>query len=153
MTTKEIVKLLPKNDIIRKTIPSWACRTIPFPFYRNGVPCLGFYFYPMNHKDGRHQILAPIIQLITSYPSGHIVGITASPFFLSNRQDAELVLGEYPNATLKGLSLEDSNALYEKYYAACDLYFKSQQPDEWRKCFLAVKEEGMERFFALFSAE
>lgn len=153
MTTQEIVKLLPKNDIIKKIIPSWAYRTIPFPFYRNGVPCLGFYFYPMNHKDGKHQILAPIIQLITSYPSGHIVGITASPFFLSNRQDAELVLGEYPNATLKGLSLEDSNALYEKYYAACDLYFKSQQQDEWRKCFPAVKEEGMERFFALFSAE
>ena len=153
MTTKEIIQLLPKNEIVKKIIPSWAYRTIPFPFYRNGVPCLGFYFYPMNHKDGKHHILAPIIQLIASYPSGHIVGITASPFFLSDRKDAELVLGEYPNTTLKGLSLEASNALYDKYYASCDAFFESKQQDEWSRCFSAVKEEGMDRFFALFSGE
>ena len=153
MTTKEIVKSLPKNKLIRSIVPDWAHPTIPFPFFRNGIPCLGFYYYQLKTTNGKHLIEAPIMQLITTYPTGHIVGITASPFFMLDKNDASLELGEYPNATLKSLSLEESNKCYDDYYAACDSFFEKNNHETWKKAFTQVKEEGMDRFFALFSSE
>ena len=152
MTTREIVKSIPKNRVVRMVVPEWAVPSIPFPFYRNGFPCLGIYFYPMKNQSGRRFIHSPIIQLIVSYPTGHIVGITASPFFLFDKREAGLMLGEYPNAILKNLSLAEGDALYDKYYASCDSYFDSKDQETWGKCFTQVKEEGMERFFTLFTA-
>lgn len=151
MTTKEIVKTLSQNKLIRSIVPDWAHPTVPFPFFRNGIPCLGIYYYPLRSSDGRHRIEAPIMQVIVSYPAGNIVGITASPFFMSDKKDAALALGEYPNAFLKPLSLEESNKYYDDYYAACDSFFEKGNQESWNKLFDCVKEEGMERFFALFS--
>lgn len=152
MTTKEIVKTLPKNKLIRAVVPDWAHPTIPFPFFRNGIPCLGIYFYPIKSTSGKHQIEAPIVQIIIAYPTGHIVGITASPFFMERKEDATLVLGEYPNAFLKSLSLDESNRWYDEYYTACDLLFERKDYKTWKLSFSRVMEEGMDRFFSLFSS-
>ena len=111
MNTKEIVKALHANQIIKTVVPTWAHCSIPYPFYRNGIACLGFYFYPMKKSDAKHLIQAPITQVITTYPSGHIVGITASPFFLNDTKDANVTIGEYPNSNMKSLSVAEGNAL------------------------------------------
>lgn len=151
MNTKEIVKALHANQIIKTVVPIWAHCSIPYPFYRNGIACLGFYFYPMKKSDAQHLIQAPITQVITAYPSGHIVGITASPFFLNDTKDANVTIGEYPNSNMKSLSVAEGNALYDQYYAACDAFFESSQTESWKNAFNRVKEEGMDKYFFLFT--
>ncbi len=153
MKTKEIVNALFKNQMIRTSIPEWAHATIPYPFYRNGIPCLGFYFYPTEKTENKRLIKSPVTQVITVYPNGHIVSITASPFFLNNTNNSDEALGEYPNQTLKALSVEEGNVLYDEYYAACDNFFETKQVDHWKNCFEKVKEEGMDKYFALLASQ
>ena len=153
MKTKEIVNALFKNQMIRNSIPEWAHATIPYPFYRNGIPCLGFYFYPTEKTENKRLIKSPVTQVITVYPNGHIVSIAASPFFLDNANNSDEALGEYPNQTLKPLSVEEGNVLYDEYYAACDTFFETKQIEHWKNCFEKVKEEGMDKYFALFASQ
>ncbi len=152
MKTKEIVKALFENQMIRSVIPQWAHVTIPYPFYRNGIPCLGFYFYPLKQADNQRLIQPPITQVITVYPNGHIVSITASPFFLKGKNDVDAVIGKYPNEILQALSVEEGNRLYDEYYAACDVFFESKQIDQWKICYEKVKEEGMDKYFSLLTS-
>ena len=103
MTTREITKALQQNSMIRQVVPEWAYRTVPYPFRRNDIPHLGFYFYPLKKQDGKAQILPPILQAVTVYPTGHIVSLAAAPFFLNRRIDQENPIGEYPGAAMKSL--------------------------------------------------
>ncbi len=151
MKTADIVKALPGNQVLKMVVPQWTFRSIPFPFYRNGNACLGFYFYPLEKKDDKSKIHAPIIQIVASYPEGNIVSIVASPFFLSAGVSSTDVIGEYPNTHLSRLSLSESNALYDAYYSSCDSFFNEKDIEKWKSAFEKVCEEGMKPFFDLFS--
>lgn len=153
MTTKEIVKSLLKNQMVRKSVPIWAHQTIPYPFYKNGIACLGFYFYPLQRKENKQNIQLPIVQLIVTYPQGNIVSIVASPFFLSTPFDATKTIGQYPNQFLQGKTVQEGDKLYDDYYTACDAYLLEQNITIWQNNFDKVKEDGMEQFFNLFGEQ
>ena len=153
MKTKEIVKALRKNKILSTVIPPWAYATIPYPFVRNGLNCLGFYFYQLKTVDGKRQILAPIFQIVVTYPEAKIVSISTSPCFLSGGMDPKAELGFYPGAGLKDKTLQDSNAAYDAYYAACDNFLLAGEKNAWLRNLEIVKEEGMEPYYSLFAAD
>ena len=153
MKTNEIVRSLRKNKMLSSVIPPWAHATIPYPFVRNGVSCLGFYFYQMKEVSGKHQITAPIIQVQVTYPGAKIVSITTSPLFLSAGMDPKAELGFYPGSGLQGKTLQESDAAYAAYYEACDEYLLSGKKEDWLSNLAVVKEDGMEPYYSLFAAE
>ena len=151
MKTCEIVKALPKDKLVSQILPLWAIPTIPYPFYRNGMQCLGFYYYPMVKKDGEKRIQAPIIQIVTTYPEGNIISIVASPYFLSDPKNSTLLIGTYPSKKIRELPFDKCNGLYQDYYSACDAFFDNKEVNRWQNLFSELCEEGMEDFFSLFS--
>ena len=153
MKTNEIVRALRKNKMLSTVIPLWAHATIPYPFIRNGLKCLGFYFYQLKNVDGKHQIVAPIFQVVVTYPEAKIVSISTSPCFLSSGMKPNAGLGFYPGAGLKDKTLQDSNAAYEAYYATCDNFLLAGEKDAWLRNLEIVKEEGMEPYYSLFVAD
>lgn len=151
MKTVEIVKSLRKNEMLSKVIPPWAHVTIPYPFVRNGLKCLGFYFYQLKNADGKHRIMAPIIQVLVTYPGAKIVSISTSPFFLQPGMNPKAELGFYPGFGLQGKSLSESDAAYAAYYAACDECLHEGKKDNWLRNLEIVKEDGMKSYYDLFS--
>ena len=149
MKTAEIVKALPKDKLVSMVVPIWACPTIPYPFVKNGMRCLGFYYYPLVKKDDTKRIQAPIIQIVTTFPEGNIISIVSSPYFLAAPKESTTLLGTYPNKYMRDLTLEQCNELYEQYYNACDNFFQ-QGEEAWETVFDKIKEEGMEHFYSLF---
>ena len=105
MTTEEIVNSLRKNKMLSSVIPTWAYATIPYPFVRNGLKCLGFYFYQLKKDGENRRIMAPIFQIVVTYPSAKIVSITTSPLFLLHSMNPNSELGFYPSKGLAGRSL------------------------------------------------
>ena len=153
MKTVEIVTSLRKNAMLAKAIPLWAHATIPYPFIRNGLKCLGFYFYQLKNADGKRRIMAPIFQVLVTYPGAKIVSISTSPFFLQSGMDPNAELGFYPGVGLQGKSLRDSDAAYAAYYAACDEYLLDGSKDIWLRNLDIVKEDGMDCYYALLTSQ
>lgn len=152
MTTKEILKSLQKNQVLRSVIPQWAHCSIPYPFFlHNRIPCLGIYYYGLRQVEGKRKIQTPLFQVKVIYPTGSIAGISTCVDFVADPKELQESIGEYPSGAMQGLSKEDGDALYESYYSACDDLLQGRGSLGWQQVYAQVKEEGMERFFALLA--
>lgn len=150
MKTKDILSSFRKNKTIASIVPAWACRSVPVPFFRNGAPFLGFYFYPIRREDGVTHVLTPVFQFVVGHGDGHVFSAVAAPYFLRPGEKAGAILGEYPNAALQGLSFAEAEAALERYYEACDRYLEGGSEAEWRKAFEGVREPGLEGLLERF---
>ena len=151
MKTKNILAALRKNRIAAQIIPEWACRTVPFPFLRNGVPYLGFYYYPVRRQNNETRTFAPVLQFVVSHKDGHIVSAVASPFFLNPEEDGKAEIGTYPNPALKGLAFAEAEEAYDRYFDSCDEFLEGGMKENWRARFEKVCEPGFETFFERFA--
>ena len=151
MKTKDILAALRKNKIISQIVPEWACRSVPFPFFQNGVPYLGLYFFPVRRKPGETRLFAPVLQFVLAHKDGRIVSAVASPYFLHSGENGSAEIGTYPNPAMKALSFADAEKTYDRYYESCDRYLEGGAEEDWRKMFESVGEPGLESFFARFS--
>ena len=144
MKTKDLLASFRRNKTVASIVPAWACRSVPVPFFRVGVPYIGFYFYPIRRDGGTTRILTPILQFIVGHGDGHVVSAVAAPFFLFPGENAGTDLGEYPNPTLRGLPFAEAEAAFDHYYEVCDRYLEGGPEEEWRKVFKDIREPGLE---------
>ena len=151
MRTKDILAALHKNKIATQIIPAWACRSVPFPFFCNGVPYLGLYYYPISRQNNETQTFTPILQFVIAHKDGHVVSAVASPFFLKPEEDGKAEIGTYPNPVLKGLAFAEAEAAYDRYFESCDKYLEGGEKGEWYEQFKKVREPGFDTFFERFS--
>lgn len=150
MKTKDLLASFRRNKTVASIVPAWSCRSVPVPFFRAGIPYLGFYFYPIRRNGGATHILTPILQFVVGHRDSHVVSAVAAPFFLLPGENAGADLGEYPNPALRGLPFAEAEAAFDRYYAACDRYLEGGPEDEWRKSFDAVREPGLAKFLERF---
>ena len=150
MKTKDILAALRKNQIVSQIVPEWACRSVPFPFFRNGIPYVGLYFFPVRRKPGETRIFSPVLQFVVAHKDGHVVSAVASPYFLDSGEDGHAEIGDYPNPAMRSLSFAEAEAIYDGYYESCDRYLEGGSEQDWRKQFESVREPGLDSFFAKF---
>lgn len=151
MKTKDILTALRKNRIVTQIIPEWACRSVPFPFFCNGVPYLGLYYYPIRRQNNETRTFTPILQFVIAHKDGHVVSAVASPFFLKPEEDSKAEIGTYPNPALKDLTFTEAEATYDRYFDSCDEFLEGGAKEKWRSEFEKVCEPGFETFFGRFA--
>lgn len=151
MKTKDILAALRKNRITTQIIPQWACRSVPFPFFWNGVPYLGLYFYPIRRQNNETRTFTPVLQFVIAHKDGHVVSAVASPYFLKTEEDGKAEIGTYPNPAMKGLSFTEAEATYDRYFDSCDEFLDGGSEEKWRSLFEKVCEPGFEMFFGRFA--
>ena len=150
MKTKDILAALRRNSIVTQIIPRWACRSVPFPFFHNGVPYLGLYYYPIRRQDKGTRTFTPVLQFVIAHKDGHVVSAVASPFFLNPGEEGKAEIGAYPNPSLKGLTFTASEAAYDQYFDSCDEYLEGGAKEKWLSLFKNVCEPGFDTFFERF---
>jgi len=159
-TTADICATLRRDPVLTLLVPSWTFRTVPVPTCFAGVPCLLFYFYPAKGDAGQPKtIFPPLVQVLVAKESGRVVQVVSAPLFWKRGQRPEQPLGKYPGAALNGLTIEQTDALYEQYYTLCDqlLLQTASSPiascpafDSWMAAFTRVKEDGFDAYFGPF---
>lgn len=151
MRTKDILAALRKNKIATQIIPEWACRSVPFPFFCNGIPYLGLYYYPIRRENNETCTFTPVLQFVIAHKDGHIVSAVASPFFLRSNEDGKAEIGKYPNPALKDLTFTEAETAYDRYFESCDKYLEGGEKGNWHEQFEKVREPGFDTFFERFS--
>lgn len=158
--TIDICRGLRKEVAIAAAVPEIASRSIPVPFVRHGTPLLGFLFYLISGKASECKAIHPPVAMVTvSKESGKVVDLKTAPFFWPEGNSPRTVLGMFPNAQMRGLSVENADRWYESYYEACDQLLEETGHGSsmetcpsfgrWMQEFRRVKEEGFDDYFVM----
>jgi len=117
-----------------------------------------FYFYPAKGEAGKPKTtFPPLVQALVAMDTGKIVKVECAPLFWPVEQKPDQPLGQYPGASLCGLSLQETDALYQKYYGLCDRLFLETAVTDlgscpvyplWVAAFNRVREDGFEAYYA-----
>ena len=159
-TVAEISASLRQDPVIERVVPSWAFRSIPVPVMQHGLPCILYFFYPAKGKAGEPKnIYPPLTQVLVAIESGKVVQVVSAPLFWPPGQTPDQAIGQYPGQSLCGLSLKETDALYQEYYSLCDRLLinlpfgrvvESPVYPDWFAAFSRLKEDGFSPYYAPF---
>ena len=157
LTTEAIAAAIRKDPVVELMVPSYAFRTVPLPAVLRGVSCLVFFFYPAKGGPGKSKITyPPLTSVIVAKDSGKVIQIVSAPLFWPKGISPDRPIGQYPGKALSGLSLQEMDALYARYYETCDQLFQEAGNGElmhcpafkcWEAAFASVREDGFDAFF------
>lgn len=158
--TKDLSSNLRKDAVISVLIPPTLCQSQPIPLLRNGIPCLGYYFYGIVGRVPQFSLLsAPLYRVVINKQTGRVIEAVSGLSFLPPNTNFKKPAARFPGKGLAGKTIEEQNVLFNRYYELCDKLLDSskdqpldQSPvySEWLSAFETVMEEGLERWYKDF---
>lgn len=150
MKTKEILNLLKSKQVFSLTLPEWIYMSLPVPCFWGNEKALVFYFYPTRHLNGNTDIFPPMLRIVISYPDGILLDTHNAPFTKEEDETSKYTpIGRYPGNKLLQKTFDEVTELYEQYYKACDDVLANKPITSWKKLYILLQEEGLEKYYEL----